>query len=386
MLFSTSILLLALSASAAPLGGKSHKWSSSNSTSTTSGASSTQVPFIFPPNPTHFPTPSAQELITIEEQAGGTLSDAPPPPFPGQDGITNLQLIAFNELFEVAFFTDLIHNITHHVSNYEVENFNLDRDYVLEALKAIQKQEMLHEQNANTALAHFNVTPVIQPCEYIFPVEDFGSAIALAATFTDLVMGTLQDVQQIFAGLNDTGLVRGIGSVIGNEGEQEGFFRILQKKNPSSAPFLTTSTRDFAFTALQSFVVNGSCPNINNNEIPLKIFGGLNIENAQDLQAKNGTAMFSVNPKQGDIDSSSTVVYISGQNEPVSVPIKNFQLESDIRATFEASFPFEGDEDATGRFNDGLTIVAVVSGDAQFGTADQVAKVAKFGPGLVEIK
>lgn len=235
--------------------------------------------------------------------------------------------------------------------------------------------------NANGALSHFNVDP-IQGCKYTFPVDNFDDAIALAGTFTDVVLGTLQDVQQIFASLNASGLVRGIGSVIGQEGEQEGFYRILQSKTPSSAAFLTTSTRDFAFTALQSFVVPGSCPN--SNEIPLKVFGGLDVINASSLKAKNGTAQFSVDPKQGAISSSSSVVYISGQNLPVTVPITNYK-EYDGTVSFDASFPFEGGADGVGAFNDGLTIAVIVSGNADFPTADAVALATVFGPGLIEI-
>jgi len=239
----------------------------------------------------------------------------------------------------------------------------------------------LHVLNANDALNHFNQS-IIQACDYTFPVEDFQSAIALAGLFTDLVMGTLQDVQQIFAQVNASGLVRGVGSVIGQEGEQEGLYRLLQGKLPSSAPFLTTSTRDFAFTALQSFIVPGSC---DISEIDLKVFGGLTVVNAQDLTAQNGTAIFSVDPRQGPIDSSSLVVYISGQNSPAVVPISDLSTFNGI-TTFSADFPFEGGAGGIGLFNDGLTIAAVVPGNSTaLTTADLVADVTIFGPGLIEI-
>jgi len=138
MHFSTSTTLLALSASvasAAPWGSEGHhQWHSQENTTTVTvtATSAGQTPFVFPNVPNAFPTPGPQELLAIEQQAGGTLSDAPPPPFPGKDGITNLQLIAFNELFEVAFFTELIANITNSVPNYEVDAFTM------KALKAVQ--------------------------------------------------------------------------------------------------------------------------------------------------------------------------------------------------------------------------------------------------------
>jgi hypothetical protein len=54
----------------------------------------------------------------------------------------------------------------------------------------------------------------------------------------------------------DIGLIRGVASVIGQEGEQNGFFRFKADKIPSAVPFLTTSTREFAFSTLnQNFVL-----------------------------------------------------------------------------------------------------------------------------------
>ena len=95
-------------------------------------------------------------------------------------------------------------------------------------------------------------------------MSDFNSSIKLAATFTSLVLGTLQDVIEIFAERGDVPLTVGVASVVGQEGEQEGWYRLLQGKVPSELPFLTTSTREFAFNALnQNFIVPGSCPNIN---------------------------------------------------------------------------------------------------------------------------
>lgn len=39
--------------------------------------------------------------------------------------------------------------------------------------------------------------PEIQPCEYQFPVATFLDAIALAATFTDVVLGTLPEARTL---------------------------------------------------------------------------------------------------------------------------------------------------------------------------------------------
>ena len=61
-------------------------------------------------------------------------------------------------------------------------------------LTTIMAHEELHTLNANVALKHFGIQP-IQPCQYTFPASDFKSAVALASTFTDVVLSTLQDIE-----------------------------------------------------------------------------------------------------------------------------------------------------------------------------------------------
>jgi hypothetical protein len=87
--------------------------------------------------PDGFPNPTPAQLKQIEQQALGTLSNEAPPVTVSPDGLTNLQLIAFNELFEVAFFTELIYNITNNVKGYRFEQQE-KRDFVLKALAAVQ--------------------------------------------------------------------------------------------------------------------------------------------------------------------------------------------------------------------------------------------------------
>ena len=86
--------------------------------------------------PDGMPYPSPSDLEMIEENAHGTLPNTPPPPSLSEGGITNLKLIAFNELFEVAFFHQLITNITHKVPGYRFSEED-DYDYVLKGLKVI---------------------------------------------------------------------------------------------------------------------------------------------------------------------------------------------------------------------------------------------------------
>jgi len=85
-----------------------------------------------------FPTPSAAQLQTIEQTAQGTLPNGGPPPAGAVDaqGITNFQLINFNENFEVAFFKSLVNNITTNVQGFQIQN-DKERDFVLKSLNAV---------------------------------------------------------------------------------------------------------------------------------------------------------------------------------------------------------------------------------------------------------
>jgi len=337
------------------------------------------APFAFPLS-NGFPNisnPSSQ-LTAIELQAQGTLSNAPPPPTISQDGLNSLRLIAFNELFEVAFFTELIANITNNVPGYQTSGSNT---FLLSALTAVQAQEELHALNANGALKHFGADPIL-PCEYNFPVDTLDSAIALASTFTDVVLGTLQDVVSLFGTDGDEALIRGVASVIGQEGEQNGFYRSLLNKIPSALPFLTTSTREFAFSALnQDFVVAGTCPNI--NTIGLPIFQPLTVL-TQNIAPESQTLEFSIshgawsNADWSSESSQLSVVYINQQNLPIVEPITSASVSGNT-VTFSALFPFADFE------MNGLTIAAVTHSAGPFASADAVAQATIFGPSLIEI-
>ena len=214
------------------------------------------------------------------------------------------------------------------------------------------------------------------PCQYVFPVANFVSAITLAQTFTDVVLGTLPKAQAAFNadGGDEAGLAPLFGSVIAQEGEQNGFYRQVQKKTPSAAPFLTGGSPNFAFSALQMFIVPGSCPTPLSS-INLTTYGPLQIITTP--QAKNMTLEFAV-PGNVEPDTNS-IVYISGQNLPVTVPISTLTSIAGF-SHFNASFPFESG------FANGLTLAALVKGTGQrFTSNDDVAAVTLYGPGLIEV-
>lgn len=348
------------------------------------------LPFTYSNNPLNngFPniTPGSQQQLNIETQAHGSLPNGPPPAPPKDDSLTSLQLIAFNEIFEVAFFTELLSNVTNNVDGYRIYHPGT-RDYIVKALRAVQAQEELHALNANFALSHFN-SSVILPCQYDFPVSTFEEAIALAATFTDVVLGTLQDVQTQFGNSGDIDLIGGVGAVIGQEGEQNGFYRQLLDKIPSALPFLTASAREFAFSALQGFVVPGSCPNL--DVIDLQIFEPLtvitpNIGPSSQILQFSITLPAGPQPSEwGSNFSGLSITYINQQNLPVNEMVQNVQKNGNT-VTFEALFPF--DEPSQGAvFGNGLTIASVTNTTGPFGSADAVAQATVFGPGLIEIK
>lgn len=190
-------------------------------------------------------------------------------------------------------------------------------------------------------------------------------------------MGTLQDVNQIFAKNQDDGLVRAVTSIVGNEGEQEGFFRLMQKKRPSSQPFLTTATRDFAFTAIQNFVVEGSCPNI--GTIPLKRFKPLTVE-TKTIPAATQKISFSFNMNDAGMYNINDLrlTYLNGQNQPIVKTFENVKIESG-KVLFEVDFPYDD------FLMNGMTIAAVTMGADEFDDADTMAEAAVFGPGLIEV-
>ena len=64
-------------------------------------------------------------------------------------------------------------------------------------------------------LFRLGVFPLFLFSGAFFPVDNLDDAINLARTFTDVVLGTLQDAQNAFATDGDSELVSLIGSIIG---------------------------------------------------------------------------------------------------------------------------------------------------------------------------
>jgi len=378
----------------------------------------------------NFPNVSAEQILEIEQVAGGTIPNGSAPPHVQPDTIVSLGFIAFNEIFEVNFFQSLIYNITNGVDGFtDIPNQN----QVVEILEVHLADEELHFLNAEDAFNHFT-NDTIEPCQYMFPSTNFSTAIAIASMFTDVVLGTLPDIQLIFGTDGDIELIPGVGAVIGQEGEQNGFYRELLGEVPAQLPFLTGSTRDFALSAiLQDFVVPHSCPSLDlithpSEGTPVEIFGTLNVLTSMneftdetDITAQfsfdveslfENQVLFSTNSSSssghGSAPNSGSssqhggpgpqhhrrdtnwswneqsgvedlfLTYINQQNVPISVTLDDATFSNGV-VYFSASFPGKS------QFLDGLTIAAVTLGNGPFTTPDDVAKVTLFGPGLIEV-
>jgi hypothetical protein len=78
---------------------------------------------------------SSSQVASIEQEAHGTLPNAALPSSISQDSLISLQLIAFNEIFEVAFFTELLFNLTNNVDRYKINDKN--KKFLIESILTI---------------------------------------------------------------------------------------------------------------------------------------------------------------------------------------------------------------------------------------------------------
>ena len=248
------------------------------------------------------------------------------------------------------------------------------------------QQEKLHAINAINTLKNFKAFAPL-PCKYQFPTTSTYEAIALAERFTDLVISTLQDAAQTVARNGDVGPVRGITSSLGQEGQQEGFYRIVLSKKPSEKPFLTTNVAAFLFSALQQYIVPGSCP-FDLKEIKLPIFPALQVVSGNggvDVPAKDQKLSFradlsksaAADPFVGKKGDGLFITYFSGQLLPISVGIENLKWDGRV-ASFEAAFPFIKNEMV------GLSIASLTTKNS-FAAPGDVVGATLAAPGLIQV-
>ena len=225
-----------------------------------------------------------------------------------------------------------------------------------------------------------------QPCVYKFPTTDVMGAISLAETFTALVLGTLQDASQGLSTNGDHGPVRAVASVIGQEGEQNGFFRSLINAKPSEKPFLTTSIAEFAFSALQNFVV--SCPFDIAATIPIPIHPTIDVTGGGAVSSRDQNLTFTADLSKvsaaasfyGNTATSNSglfMTYFTGQDAPISVPITGAAWNGKV-LTFNAEFPYS-------KFcMDGLTVGSLTTAGS-FASPDAVGAATLAAPALIQV-
>lgn len=205
-----------------------------------------------------------------------------------------------------------------------------------------------------------------------------------AETWTSLVLGTLQDAADTFTRHGDSEPVRMIASIVGQEGEQNGFYRSLLRRVPSEKPFLTTSLGSFAFSALQQFIV--SCP-FNVSDIPISTFPLLHVvsgDGGVDVQGFDQNLAFTTDLTGvvADVEAYASgsglyVTYLTGQDLPITEPITNASWSGNW-LTFNAFFPF------TEYVMDGLSIAALTT-SPNFTSLDDVPGSTLAAPGLVQV-
>ncbi|KAH7302835.1 late sexual development protein [Stachybotrys elegans] len=334
------------------------------------------------PSSNGFPNPDAAQQKVIGAQAGGLLPNSPLPSSLDAGSTTAFQLIAFNELFETSYFSSLLHNITERLPGYEAADHR-----VATAIKAVLAQEELH---AIGAIATLQNAGKFAPsaCKYQFPTASLVDSIFFAETFTAAVLGALQGANVLFSQGGLSPVVQLISSIIGQEGEQNGYYRYFLNRIPSEKPFLTYVPAPFAFSVLQAVVVPGSCPyplsNINLPIFPLLFPNGrpvpIDLLKPEDQIIKfTGDLSQAPNGKKyiGKPCDGLYLTYTAGQQLPISVSIFNVKWKGS-QITFEAQFPY------TANVLAGFTHAALTTTN-KFDTQDAVAGSTLVGPALLQV-
>lgn len=198
------------------------------------------------------------------------------------------------------------------------------------------------------------------------------------------MLGALQDANVIFSKEGQPEVVRLVSAVIGQEGEQNGAYRTFLQRIPSESPFLTTVPAAFAWSALQNFVVPGSCP-FDLAKINLPIFPGLLVNGglAAVIPPQDTTLTFTADvhgyPESEHYIGKTDlfVTYTTGLQIPYSVEIEDVHWDGSV-ITFKAYFPFEK------LVAGGFTHAALTISNS-FANADAVVDCAIAGPGVIQV-
>ncbi len=231
------------------------------------------------------------------------------------------------------------------------------------------QQEEIHVLSAQGILEHYT-NKTLSPCRYNFPVNTLDEAVELAALLSSVGSGTLQDVTLTLAENGDAPFTAVIASVLAQEGEQAGYYRVLQDKVPSEAPFFSPGVGQLTYSWLNTFTIPGSCPNT--SSIPIVITPPLKLLTIPT--PTTSTLRFSYDLSSAPSSNQPlSLVYLNQQNEPI---VKNVTVVDSSNGTVivEALFPFS-------KFNMfGLTQAVLTNSSGPFENPGAVAKATIFGP------
>ncbi|CAH0753163.1 unnamed protein product [Bemisia tabaci] len=319
--------------------------------------------------------PGSDNETEIYQRAFGTRPNGAPAKNLTEDDFTSLQIIVFTGIFEVAYFVQLIYNITNNVTGYEIDDPD-ERSKTIAELTAIQSQEEVHVLQARYLLLQNDRDP-IRPCQYITPVSNLKDAIRTIYKATALLLGTLQEIIYRF-GFDARELVKPSSAISENEAEQAAFFRQYLGYTPTSTPYLTGATRSMAYSAVQqNYIMPGSCPN--SFEIELPIFGVLGIVAFPDMSRKdNQTIQLFVPGHDTNVIDGLSICYAYQQNVPPCESLTDAHVDQGY-VYFLANYPTALDTFGL----KGLVIGVLVNSTDNVTDVDSLDPYILYGPLLI---
>ncbi|KAF2425533.1 hypothetical protein EJ08DRAFT_594389 [Tothia fuscella] len=188
-----------------------------------------------------------------------------------QAGIVALQLLATLENIEAFFYAEAIHNLT--TGAYTLPD-NSTYVETVEVISKIAAQEAVHVATVGAVL-RLNFATVVPPCQYAFPVQDFGHFLTVANLLTSTNFGSVIGVQEQLSG-TDLAIASSTTSIIAVEARHDAFLRIMHGLIPNPSPFDSGLPVAWAYNIGLQLIVPGSCP----VEVPLPTYPQLFIDGA----------------------------------------------------------------------------------------------------------
>ncbi|KAL6406238.1 putative sexual development protein [Ilyonectria robusta] len=200
------------------------------------------------------------------EMAGGGMPNNTLPAVISEEAKDEIQIAQFIKNLQVAFLKEGLANITKwDISGYgnnTVEIVNtiaaVRRFFAVKMHANISQQETVHLESFKALLDNYG-SPVIPLCNYSFPVSSTEEFFELAHFLGSAGIGSTIGLSERLA-VTDPALIRLFSSILAVESRHDAFFRSIQGRAPSAAPFDTGGNRLWTFNGALAFVAPGSCP------------------------------------------------------------------------------------------------------------------------------